>query len=73
MNQFELLKDIDMSKVKKWSALACYAAKPQQPNCMMSADGETVCLPQNTVVLDGASVILGSYEKQKSCVKPSNS
>lgn len=68
--QFELLKDIDLRSVNKWSAMACYAAKPQQPICMVGANGEQVCLPANVPYIDGAAAILGTFQTTKTTCMP---
>lgn len=57
-SQFELLKDIDLKQVNRWSAMSCYAAKPKVQSCMISASGEVVCVPDSVPYIDGASAIL---------------
>ena len=64
---FELLKDINMAEVQKWSANACYATKPKQQYSMFSASGEKIVIPENMKFVDGAAAILGNY-KQEKCI-----
>lgn len=71
LQNLELTKDINMNEVKKWSAISCYAAKPQQPFCMISASGEKICMPENQHYVDGASAILGNF-KTEQCVTGSH-
>lgn len=68
-SQLELGKNIDMNEVRKWSAAACYAAKPKQPLCMISASGEQICLPENQYYIDGASAILGNKTQPSTCMR----
>lgn len=70
--QFELLKDIDLKSVSRWSAASCYAAKPKIAPSMYSASGEQVAVPETAGYVDGAAAILGKFQTSKPICMPAS-